>query len=303
MKLRVLLLFSTISISLISIAQSYHPLVKENASWTIEYWYDFSPPSGHEVYKLFIEDDTTVNTLNYKFVYQNKWDSLSKIKNKNGIRLIREDTLSKKVFVIYLDGSIGNNDSIEWLLYDFSVQVGDTLIYDTLPLWYNNPGIYRCDSIDTIFIEGHARRRFYFTRNIPFGQDIWIEGIGSIQIGFFGPHFEEFESFYSISCYWDDELFWRNDTTRSCAVLTIGKISDVATEVKVFPVPVQNTLFISSLTGMHSYKILNLDGRIVKSGLIESEKQINFSSIQSGFYLLMIVNTTGERTVFKVVKE
>lgn len=132
------LLFSSISY-----CQEYPQMVVEGATWIYQHEYNNINTYNFHVYH--INGDTTVNGIEYSKVYLQDFDidtlgflSISSTGIKSA--LMREDTLSKKVYTIILDESIliyGVNDfeeffgtgeyEDEYLLYDFSLLVGDTL--------------------------------------------------------------------------------------------------------------------------------------------------------------------------------
>jgi hypothetical protein len=99
--------------------------------------------------------------------------------------LLREDTVSKKVYRF-------ENDSTEWLLYDFNVKVGDTLIL----------GIYR----DTCIVLDVTGTQIIVAGGISTngGIDTYIEGIGGADIINFPSNL--IEGHYSIVCVNDNGI-------------------------------------------------------------------------------------------------
>ena len=87
---------------------------------------------------------------------------------------LREDTIEQKVFQRNYYYSAGWDD--EFLLYDFSLQVGDSIN------GVNWSCILYLDSILTLQFFGKDRRVFYFHSNWEVVEfcPIWVEGIGSL---------------------------------------------------------------------------------------------------------------------------
>jgi hypothetical protein len=89
---------------------------------------------------------------------------------------IREDTINKQVFYKY--------GEIEGLIYDFSLEVGDTVQVDNQYFNYHVVSLV-VDSIDMVDVNGIIRKRFFlFGIQNPmmdpyYPDEIWIEGIGS----------------------------------------------------------------------------------------------------------------------------
>jgi hypothetical protein len=122
-------------------------------------------------------DTTRVITVDSTF------NSIGKVYQKIGNRFYSRDSLNR----IYA-GTPGD----EYLLYDFSKNVGDT-IFELGCTGYQYCSLV--DSIDSIFI-GHNRKRMFVwnTSNCNFSyathyyNDIWIEGIGSQFNRFLAPY-------------------------------------------------------------------------------------------------------------------
>lgn len=96
-------------------AYIYHPMVVDSANW------EYSTIKNNNVfcdsgYKFEIYDDTIVNGINYKKLYSGGG-------NNNTFDLIRES--NKK---IYYRKNFGNFIFPEILLYDFSKNIGDTIL-------------------------------------------------------------------------------------------------------------------------------------------------------------------------------
>jgi hypothetical protein len=93
--------------------------------------------------------------------------------------LIREDTVQQKIY----NSDISLTDNHEILLYDYTLQVGDSICDDVFHVYTF------LDSIRVESIFGTDRRVFYFNANLDWTNrfnPIWIEGIGSLS-GFLNP--------------------------------------------------------------------------------------------------------------------
>lgn len=72
-------------------------------------------------------------------------------------------------------------------------------------------------------------------------------------------------------------------------------------EITIYPNPVQNQLALSFPNKMEQYKIFQIEGSIVQSGHIESNR-IDVSNLAAGLYILKMYNESLEETM-KFVKE
>ncbi len=92
------------------------------------------------------------------------------------VGFIREDTIAKQVFF--------KTGGQEGLIYDFSLEVGDTVQPDNFYMNYDLSPLV-CDSIDQVNINGKMKNRFHLfhtlwsERDPYYPSEIWIEGVGS----------------------------------------------------------------------------------------------------------------------------
>ncbi len=144
---------------------SYVPYVQESSVWSYclkdqpdrvnidlpEYYYD----------RYEINGDTVIDSKQYKKML---YDCPQ---NQSYFGAFREQ--DKKVFFIE------NNSDNERLVYDFSLNTGDTFVrYDGVSYSY----IMIVSSIDTINVSGGLRKRINFVERADYKGGDWIEGIG-----------------------------------------------------------------------------------------------------------------------------
>lgn len=85
--------------------------------------------------------------------------------------------------------------------------------------------------------------------------------------------------------------------------LTIGYVGMdnlIGNSISVFPIPVSDYLFVKSSSEMliEQYQLIDINGRIILSGLLQdSEQIIDTKSITPGFYILMINDMGGIRII------
>ena len=100
-------------------AQDYHPVVEDGKRWNVLFSYPWNPPEPPhrytDIYK--IEGDTLLDGVSYKVMYTTRNEDLT---DWNCWGFLRE-TEDRQVF------SRRPSTSDEQLLYDFSMQVGDTI--------------------------------------------------------------------------------------------------------------------------------------------------------------------------------
>jgi hypothetical protein len=228
----------------IGYGQVYVQIPVENAIWS-EYYlvYDNINPEIYPYY-LIESGDTVINNLTYHKIVKSN-DTIIDFSEDSYTGCFRED-LNKAVYFL-------PQDSInEVLMYDFSKQVGDTVIIPTSPLWKYEALFLIIDNIDSVEIQGNFRKVFHFTEWLT-NDLFWIEGIGS-NMGFL-------YSFYSygigegpeLNCFTHDDIFiYQNPESwlNSCFVFT--EVEDqkyIESEMEIFPNPASSFITITTPQG------------------------------------------------------
>jgi hypothetical protein len=148
-----------------AVAQTYFPLPDSNAVWSVDYD------------KYLVRGDSAVQSILYKKYYFTK-DSLLSPSSLQFKGLIRQDSLHKRIF------GIKKGQNIERLLYDFNLNVSDTLTVFSFDFYSQLPLIVKVQAIDSFLVNGTYRKRYKLIGYHFTGQpEYWMEGIGSI----FGP--------------------------------------------------------------------------------------------------------------------
>jgi len=154
--------------------QPYQPMALEGAHWTIALWDNNNPPwAQYDLYQYVIRGDSLYNEILYKKVYYREMnDSSGIIISENLGGLMRDDTINRKVYTINF-GPLKSYDcptNEEFLLYDFSLEEGDTANFCTIvyPDWYV---IYINYYNEYGKVRKHIKGSYF--------DDFLIEGIGS----------------------------------------------------------------------------------------------------------------------------
>jgi len=148
-------------------AQPYYPLLDSNKFWNT----DITIHYGTEYYGYttisYLNGDTVINNQLYYKVYSEYLND-STSDSTIYIAAMREDTAIKKLFFM------ADNDTVEKLRYDFSLNIGDTVHYYATGV--TTIGVVQ--SINYIEIDSTCRRMLVLDLGDPCF-DSWIEGIGS----------------------------------------------------------------------------------------------------------------------------
>lgn len=292
--LKLSLITLSLSVTLSAFCQAYVPFPTDSARWRMAYR-DFT--DGLQIgtdYEYLIDGDTIINTKSYHKLLLKYYGWQKSSVNEEYGGAFRDDTLTKKIYYIRPDSTH------EELLYDFDLQIGDTLAnpfsidqysYDTLivvkidSVLYGNVyrkrigfDLYYCDDFDTIY---------------------HIAGIGS-NFGLLQPAFCLFEvSDYLICMTHHDSLIYSYDPAAvSCPVVTsIASLfpNSAIEKIDVFPNPANKVIslrFDGQERGYYTISIFNSLGRIVlKDYLLPGNSAIiNVEALPSGIYYFRLEN-------------
>ena len=276
-----LLLMGTINIK----AQDYHPLVEDGKQWNVLFSYPWSPPDPQhkytDIYK--IEGDTLVDGVPYKVMYATRNENLT---GWNLWGFIRE-TEDGQVF------SHRPSTSDEQLLYDFSMEVGDTICM--CDYGYDECCMVVIEKGETI-VNGEPRQQIVL--EYPFGngeEEVWIEGIGSLYgIVDSGSLFLTGGS-TNLLCYYEDgDLIWQNTMPGfdMCYIINPDGIEEDETfsVVSVFPNPSKGKVIIEGVE-VCSVQVYNALGQMVKT--VEDTNEISVAGLPEGVYVLRIRDEKG----------
>ena len=201
-------------------AQDYHPIVEDGKQWNVLFSYPWNPPEPQhkytDIYK--IEGDTLVDGMSYKVMYTTRNEDLT---GWNLWGFLRE-TEDGQVF------SRRPSTSDEQLLYDFSMEVGDTICMCDF-------GYSECCMVviekGEILVNGEPRQQIVL--EYPFGsgvEEVWIEGIGSLY-GIIDPgSLFLMGGSTDLLCYYEDgDLIWQNTTPgyNECYIVNTGQQNDL----------------------------------------------------------------------------
>ena len=157
-----------------------------------------------------IEHEVTIGNQIYFEVFESVDSNQSNWTDRG---FIREDTINKLVYF-----HEGFDD--EGLIYDFSLDIGDSVIIDNYYVGFENV-LLICDSIDSININGVLKKRLFLYSPGFWDSDIWIEGIGSkfglLYSGFNGSMMAG-GSADLLCCSKNDTLIYMDSVYNSCYI-------------------------------------------------------------------------------------
>ena len=266
----------------------YKPLPMQNAEW-INYGglYLLSCPQCTFVnYKYFTSGDTVINALTYVKIKKTEYPNLNNVSVfPTYTGAIRQDTLNKKIYVVLTDSTT------EHILYDFSLQVGDTnnSVLHTLGsncFGYNTETVYL---IDTIQVNGNDHRVFHFQGSCTGNGVSYIEGIGSDFGLLFPNRMDEIES--HLSCLNVNSQTYYPYSTANCVLTNAIDELEVNLAIDIFPNPASDLLTISIPENSLETKgfIFDQTGKeVLRINLFGGENQLDIKELENGMYIVKI---------------
>lgn len=293
--LSILLLFYSLSTT--SQTSVYHPFPDSSALWNFQREIFCQFFLSYEHYSIQITGDTTINNQTYHVLNTRSittdnpscsgWGGI-------GYRgAIRQDTVLKKVYYVQ------PTDSVEQLLYDFNLQVGDTV------RGFTQEGIYGTDTvveIDSVLIGSDYRKRWLINSEYLV---YLIEGVGCTNglIELSPGNVIDGITTY-LSCFSQNNATLYPYPTYSCNLVDLVNNID-APKIVISPNPFHSeTKIIFDPDFLFSeLSVYNTMGRLVISEKINGEADYLFlrNSLSEGMYFINLTSDKGKTYSEKLI--
>ena len=262
----------------------YHPFPDSNAHWNI--WFNancFSNGMANEEYSIVISGDTIINSLTYHKlsvpdVVSYSTGTCTGWQTAGYKGAIRQEISNRKVYIIPPVGT-------EQLLYDFTLQVGDTVKGYIAPA---NPPPDKIQKIDSILIGNSYRKRWIANSffNFPL-----IEGVG-FMYGLVqrSPGNIIDETSFEVTCFKQNGNTLYANASTTCALLLTGieKNSEKEFSFSVSPNP-STGIFTLTSSEQFQFSVLDIFGREVYQSPnhpITQSTTVDLSSQAKGIYII-----------------
>jgi hypothetical protein len=318
----VVLLLKVLCFSATAQQYEYVPFPTENAVWKSDEFSGFCDPPIYYCYSHVYStgDELIINDTTYIGIYGGYLEA--QVGPVAAMR-VQEDSVNHRVFLRSV-----NNPHNEVLLYDFDLEVGDTLPFVDWGTYESNGNQVEAimgktlviSMIDTVSFEvdGSLRKRFHLDEH-SFG-DSWsvsmtiIEGIGATAGLGVGIDFSEFEHSYQLQClrHHGDFIFGYTLSEEAleyyyqfgyqyCAPpVGIGELG--RGNVLFYPNPMEgNRLFCDQQWRIHEVAMWNMMGEAIPLQL-EAHGVTIQEDLPSGIYLLRIELKNTQVSYQRIVK-
>jgi hypothetical protein len=257
-------------------------------------------------YVVEIVGDSVIGGLTYKHLIYHGVMSENPINPQPGVICNADYTFSNLYGFVRQAGkklySYDLMESVDTLLYDFDLQVGDTLPLTII----NSDTAITVTAITNFQVGNETRSIFDLSTNLGVSEKL-IEGIGHNK-GFLG-HMQPFEfAEVGLICYSrNDSTYYDNGVDVCDLNVGLNEFQSII-KVEIFPNPTSDFVTITSpqYAEIQSFEIVDLLGAkcAIMVDFSSNEKAVvNLESLVSGNYILQVHQRNGEVYRLKIVKE
>jgi len=275
----------------------FDALPDSNATWTETFW--IGPGYPYEGF-FHTYDTTSPDTVYNGDVYQKLLTTYSNnfiIWGTGYGGALRDNGLGQVYY-----WAPGEPDPV--LLYDFDVQVGDT-VEDVYSIWTQDVRVY---SVDQITVNGTQRKRIGLEclDQPGFIGAYWIQGIGGVGGLFRTTACPSVSGIGALVCMTvNDTIQWGANVgaVGDCSLLLGQSDLDVAEEsLVIYPNPATDRLTIGSLgNGRVNVEVFGPDGRSVLVQRL-SGSELNIAALSPACYWLKVSEASGRVRMARFVK-
>ncbi len=299
MKKSLFILFFLFSVASIDAQTNTFPVFPEgNAVWNFNLT-EFYFGNGcliEEQYSIVMEGDSLINNIKYHklfipYVLSNTvgCDDSSYITAayKGAVRV---DSVNKKVFYI------PPTKNSEELLYDFTLEVGDTL-----KGYFSSNPTNTVQAIDSVLVDSIYRKRWLIDDAYCDGAAYIIEGIGCTfgLVEAIPPCHINDMARIKLECYQDNQHTY--NTNGSCQIITaLEKRKNSRPNFNIFPNPTAGAVQIESAENIRYISVYNLQGQKVQE--INPQNRSWDLPQEEGLYFIRMEDKAGNTFTKKVVK-
>ena len=322
----------------VSAQDAYHPIT-EGCIWSV----------SNE--KYMTAGDTVLNGKTYLKIYRQEGNLPFEfsLDNAEFFAAIRNDSAEKKVYAYVPAGTwirnlsdysvIQTDSAMDVLVYDFSLEIGDTLTYyimgdvvakavsvrtESASIYVGRQGYssvshqYTAED-SVVYLSDNSARRQILLQGLSYStqNDLWIEGIGGIRGFDEGPQL--IISDYgkkTLLCFSDNsgvtfqtEYDLDNEPNDCFSNGFGGDVTErTIRPISVYPNPTDNllTVELSNGAGIANAVLYDLQGRIVadmSNAGGHPTATVNVRNVPAGVYLLRVTDTDGKEYHQKIVKK
>lgn len=294
--MKTLTLLTILTFSLSCFAQ-YIPFPTSNTTWTCANGEGMSGTYNGNIHFFILNGDTLISGKHYSKLFYSQSGTYDTSYFVCGIR---EDS-TKKVWYSGLRNSCPpcyylnyEGDTSEYLLYNFGMNIGDTITLYNPNMITSNSNPYSKVLTDTSsqFFATKLRKVYHCNNMGNLFDNNFLEGVGSVE-GILAPLMEDFEIFNTMLCF----NGYVNIFTGSTWEILFGGPSPCLTELAIdenetnqinlnsfYPNPSNGIIYLKNNTT--KVKIFSASGQFIYESNKLDKKQLDLSFLTKGMYII-----------------
>ncbi|MEM0516882.1 T9SS type A sorting domain-containing protein [Aequorivita flava] len=293
----VFILLLVLLFSFPAIGQDYKPILDHRNEWHFT-----TCNFGCYTDKYYTDGDTLVNGMMYKIL--DGYHFISRT------FLLREDLAEKKLYFLKIRPSGGVE---EYLLYDFTLQVGDSInMLNPITPFPQDGGYFKLDSIvPRPLVDGQNYDHFYFSptpsNTISSENAIWVEGAGSLSLINAPGGFPDLNEVGALSCYFKNrDVFYANlDSIDDCTPVFMDIKKNNLEEVVLTTPNNSKSCMLHNATNITQIVIYDINGKKLKTIDHNFKKNIlvDMASYSPGSYFILAQGIGGSAKTFRILNK
>lgn len=268
--------------------QIYNSILFGKTRW---HYIDVSLGAGSKSYCYFSNDTTGYYYQGKKYWKLEKMNALVYTPTPGGLYIF-DDTFTRRVY------HINPSTNVEYLLYDFSADAGDTI---------NSIGVnvietVKVDSVKYETVSGVTRKVMHVS-TISGYPSIWVEGVGCVTQDFFvpGSFFPDMGSSFKCLSY-DSNFIYGDSINCNSFQTSITQIPIKESNISIANNQNSHFLTVTNPNNLvFSLHLLDLNGRKIYDQKVNySSLSIDLSNYQNTLLVYRIITENNKRIVGKV---
>jgi len=264
--------------------------MNDSATWKVDYWNFTGYGCFNCQYKYYLDGDTAIEGMLYKKLRVSELDVWGSNYSNSYIGAIREDLQIRKVFFY------PNYPEEEFLLFDYSLNVGDTL-----DSYLGSDAVIF--AVDSVLVGNQLHKRMMYSLGIFPDTLALIEGVGMTNGLLQSLYDNTFETTSHLTCFEvsGELMYTANEITQyqsGCDVLDPLSVSEATIQesINFFPNPAHSKINIATRGPIECVIIYNLYGTIIKN-YFDVSLEIDVSDLMPGYYFMQV--KASEKTIIK----
>lgn len=266
--------------------QPYHPMLQQDVMWQSYYstWAYMENTLSLRYQFIDPANDITLNGHTYHMLEG---------------RYMREDTALRHVYIL--------QDSLEYLAYDFNLEVGDTISgfrFSWQHQDFDTPVKQWVTNISLVDVGGSTRKMWKFNDDTGIDPTVadWIEGIGSLH----GPGHPSFcdsnELLCHLFCFRDIEGdpevgMWEMGSGWSCRPTAVQDVSGERPVLAIYPNPASSQVQLKTHGAIGNIRLFDTVGKQVlyqQQHTWQQAQTLDVAALPGGMYILIAETPEGE---------